>query len=1182
VLNIGKLRAGSAAYYADTVATSEADYYAGRGEVPGRWEGSLAVELGLTGPVTAEQLQRLLHGLHPESGQPLVSAQGSNARAQSRRPTPAEPTVATGAMLDTAQVAVQLGVSHRAVIAWIEAGQRVIAAVQPDEPSVVYRTEPQRLRDRLAELADAEALPDGLPRLFLVAAEATLVGGGRKRWLVSQAEVDALAAMRQRPPAQAGWDVVLRPPKSVSLLWAVGGPDVGQVVAQIHHAACRTAVRYLEDAACRTRTTANGRTVRTAGTGFLIAAFDHRDSRAGDPLLHTHHVIANATRLPDGRWRTLTSRELYDHGRAADAVYQSTLRHLAAERLGLRFDVIANGWADIEGVPRHVIEHFSKRAADIDAELAEIGATSAKARRVATLSTRPAKHHDDATPESLHDRWRTEAADLGFGPDQIAALLHTPTRHEPCTAAEIDDVFDRLACPDGLTELAATFTRADVVTTLAGRLGVRVDGQQIVELADRFLASGGALLVNEHRPGAPTRRLLNPVVGGFEADLANSRYTTPELLTVEARLITLAEAPARHPACVPAAVVDQVLAERPELSSEQATMVQALTGDTAFLQPVVGFPGAGKTYATEAAVAAFRRAGVPVVGCAVTAEAADELARACGLRLGGGDSTATVGACDTLAHRDLDRLALHALRAGGQIKLIGDPAQHTPVGPGSFYHWLIDHEPARVVRLEANHRQRDHLDADGAVVSLAEERLATLEYRQGLIAESLARRDADGKVVRARTAGQLYDTLTTDWYVDWQAGLRDPMIATRNTVREELNRRARLLRKADGELSGPAVRTAGREFAVGDLIVARHNQRRLRTPDGWFVKNGSRGTVVDVDPAAGTLTVDFDGPESEARRVGLPKPYVDAHIEHGYAVTDYGVQGRTLGKGKAVLDDATTRPGAYVATTRGRTENRIYLVDGDVDRDPDRVHHGDLQPETTGLDALTFRLAGDERDPLLHEADPWAGRAAHHAGTLTLGQLAQLLAALDERLAEAPRDVTRALRSAEAELDRLQTEKRVLVDRIGDAQAAGHHLPGLQHDLFDVERSLDTAAGRLLGLQRRDAGRTHWFDEHRHLVDERHLLRDAERLREGHVRAAAVIDGLPGLDPPDPFATAAERAGWRNAVEQAALYRDRYGLAGDATDLGPPPDLPAARVAWRTALDAYARAAHHDAGAALA
>jgi hypothetical protein len=432
----------------------------------------------------------------------------------------------------------------------------------------------------------------------------------------------------------------------------------------------------------------------------------------------------------------------------------------------------------------------------------------------------------------------------------------------------------------------------------------------------------------------------------------------------------------------------------------------------------------------------------------------------------------------------------------------------------------------------------------------------------------MARRDADGKVVRASTAGQLYDTVAADWYLDWRAGLADPMIATRNTVREELNRRARLLRQADGDLGGPVVAVRGREFAVGDVVVCRHNQRRLTTPDGWFVKNGSRGTITNLDPTAGTLTVGFDNPDGPARTVTLPAAYVQAHVEHGYAVTDYGVQGRTLTKAKAVLDDATTRSGAYVATTRGRRENRVYVVDGTLEPDPDTDHS--LAAQVTGLDSITARLTADERDPLVHEHDPHAHPAARLARTLTLGQLGSLLDDVDARFALAPPDVTRWVTAAETELDRLRVERRMLADRITDRQRRGEHVPGLEHDLYTADTDIDRAAGRLYALQHRAVARVAWFAEHADLVDEHRLLRSAVQLREADIRQHAVTVGLPCLEPVDLEATTAQRHGWRHAVEQAALYRDRHDITDDGTLLGPPPTDPRALAAWRHTLDTYA------------
>src|SRR5436190_1638542 len=74
VLNIGKLGPGATEYYIGEVATSAEDYYSGRGEHPGRWVGSLAGELGLSGEVEPDHFRRVLCGKHPHTGEFLVAS----------------------------------------------------------------------------------------------------------------------------------------------------------------------------------------------------------------------------------------------------------------------------------------------------------------------------------------------------------------------------------------------------------------------------------------------------------------------------------------------------------------------------------------------------------------------------------------------------------------------------------------------------------------------------------------------------------------------------------------------------------------------------------------------------------------------------------------------------------------------------------------------------------------------------------------------------------------------------------------------------------------------------------------------------------------------------------------------------------------------------------------------------
>lgn len=1232
MFNIGKLRADAVDYYVGGVARTATDYYFGRGEAVGRWTGSLAPELGLAGVVEEEHLRRLLDGLHPHTGDELVSAIGSNARARrhadhSRVPTRGPDAMEAGQALAVAQVAAQLKVSTRAVRHWLAAGDRARTLVQAATPHRVL-VDAAEVRIRLDDLAAAGATPSGLPEQFLLGGRLPDgTGAGHDRWSVAQGEVDILRGARQAVSAQAGWDLVFRPPKGFSVLWAVGGDAVGSAIHAIHTDAVDAALAYLEDAAIAARTAYHRRMVRTEAEGLVVAVFDHRESRAGDPLLHSHCVVANVTRRSDGRFVALEPRGLYRHGLAADAVYQATFRHLAERRLGLTTDPVVRGWADVAGVPRTVVEHFSKRSDEIAAELARIGSDSPQARQLAALATRRAK----GTPEGdvgLHDRWRAEAEAVGFGAEQISACLGRPGAEHtsrPLDDTRIEGLFDRLAGPGGLTQQAATFTRADVICALATALGSAVDGRGIVVLADGFLASGRVCPVLEHRPGRPRPRILT-ADGEFAADLPNLSFTTPELVAIEDRLLVAATAAvpggARIPAA-PRAAVQAALAARPELDPEQRAMVEAVCRSPRVVRLVVGHPGAGKTYAAEAGVAAFRHAGIPVIGCAVTAEAADELAASTGLGWG-------TGTCDTLArilldldlpeygglppgavvlvdeastvpHRELDRLLDHVTRAGGALVLMGDPKQHGSVGPGGFFAWAVANLPEDVALLSANHRQRDVADAHGdVVVSLAEERLANEEYRAGHISESLARRDAAGLVVRAESVGALYDAMASDWFVEWQAGGRDPMIATRNSVRDELNRRARVLRAVAGELGDETAVRAGREIRVGDYVVTRRNDRQLRSPDGtWFVKNGSRGTVSGVDVIAGEVVVDFDGRAGAVHRVRLPAAYLEAgHVEWAYAVTDYGVQGRTLTKGKALLDDATRAAGAYVATTRGRLENRIYVVDGTVSEptDPD-VSHGPPGERMTSMERIARRLAAEEPEPLLHDRNPHLTGSAPLAGATTLADLHLAADNLAASLRSGPPDVGGRLTEEERREAVLLARRRVTQDRLTDVLSTPSGLAAAarreqlveryRRTLRAIDGQLAAAVTRIHELRVATRARAVFVDAtatERAAVD---VLHDAAALREATLRLGA-ISAPPPADPVSPAEPSRrqDRLAYRRALERVAVHRDRFGAAQhpnpDTTDrgavalLGPRPDDPKARRSWERAAATLAAVGRPD------
>jgi TrwC relaxase len=116
--------------------------------------------------------------------------------------------------------------------------------------------------------------------------------------------------------AVPAFDVVLRPTNSVSVLYGLGDAATGRAVLSAHHAGLAEAVGYLDEHLGARR--GHGGHELVSGQGLVAVGFDHRTSREGDPLLHTHLVVANRVQGPDGRWTALDGRDLYRHRLAAD------------------------------------------------------------------------------------------------------------------------------------------------------------------------------------------------------------------------------------------------------------------------------------------------------------------------------------------------------------------------------------------------------------------------------------------------------------------------------------------------------------------------------------------------------------------------------------------------------------------------------------------------------------------------------------------------------------------------------------------------------------------------------------------------------------------------------------------------------------------------------------------------
>ena len=267
----------------------------------------------------------------------------------------------------------------------------------------------------------------------------------------TQAEIKKIQAeeARRMRAAVAGFDLVFSPVKSAALLWALDDrPRVREAIQAAHQQAMRTALDLLEEHAAYTRTGTGG-IAQIAARGLIAAEFEHWDSRAGDPNLHTHVAVSSKVEGVDGTWRSLDARGLYRMTVAASECYNTAFEASLTAGLGITFTPRPDTTGstepvrEISGVPFGMIEFFSRRRAAIEARYAQLirdyrrehgrdpsSAVCHQLARQANLDTRQGKK----PPRSLADKraaWREELT-ARFGPGALARLA----KAVPATAPE--------------------------------------------------------------------------------------------------------------------------------------------------------------------------------------------------------------------------------------------------------------------------------------------------------------------------------------------------------------------------------------------------------------------------------------------------------------------------------------------------------------------------------------------------------------------------------------------------------------------------------------------------------------------------------------------------------------------------------------------------------------------------
>jgi conjugative relaxase-like TrwC/TraI family protein len=962
-----------------------ADYYSAKGESPGIWMGSGLAGLPKVSTLNAgervseaQMLALFGEGRHPNATEieerriKELVADGASMEAASRIAL-RETKLGNPYRIHTGATEFRQAVAEAFVAQNLAAGRKWSAAIDDDQRA--------RIRTDIAQSMFAKEF-----------GRAPLDERELSGWVAKNS--------RQKTTAVAGFDVTFSPVKSVSTLWAISPREISEIIEQCHHDASNDAMEWFEKNALFTRLGTDG-VQQVEVEGMLAAAFTHRDSRAGEPDLHTHVAISNKVKVAgQDKWLAVDGRPLHKSMVAISETYNTRLEGYLRERLGVEFadrvgtDPTKRPIREIVGVDTRLTERWSSRSAAISTRRGELAAqfqldhgrepTAGEMRKLAqraNLETREAKHE----PRSLAEQraaWRQEAIEvLGTSHDVSVMVAAASMPRQRTGPVSIDDQWIGACADRALKAVSASrarwqpwHVRAEAARIVRAENVARVDMNEAIDaITNAALDTTRSVRLGPDEdlgePG-PLRRKNGASVYTTEG---SQLYTSESMLAAEQRLIDASQQTGGR--AVTDLTVDLALLEHAankfELKSSQAQMVRDLATSGRRVHLALAPAGTGKTTAMAVLRSAWEAEGGTVLGLAPTAAAAAALAK---------DLSATTDTLNKLTHTlddldtasgepvkvpgwfssiddkslvvideagmastaDLDRVVKFVLDRGGSVRLVGDDQQLASVSSGGVL--------------------RD-IDATAGSATLTD----VVRFKDPAEGNaSLALRDGNPEAIgfyidhgRIHVGDVLSaeDQVYSAWQNDRDNGLDAVMLApTRETARG-LNERARADRIAStgSEFNGPeTVLADGLAASAGDIITTRRNDRRLVIGATDFVRNGDRWTV-DLVHENGALTVHR---QSDGRKLTLPASYVTEHVQLGYARTIHAAQGLTADTCHTIFTGSESRQLLYVALTRGKLGNHAYLASA-LDGDDHSMITPDALAPPTAVDLLTRILARD-------------------------------------------------------------------------------------------------------------------------------------------------------------------------------------------------------------------------------
>jgi len=766
------------------------------------------------------------------------------------------------------------------------------------------------------------------------------------------------------------YDFTVSPPKSVSVAALVGGDER---ILEAHAQAVRSAMKEFEAFATTRVRIGKANCDRSTGN-FVAATFTHDTSRALDPQLHTHCIVFNATfDAVENRWKALQNYELLRARKFAENVYY---HELARKLRGFGYEIrnLTRGDFQIEDISEEVCGRFSKRDAEIDKAMAklladkpELAGKNFKALRAQLAVETRAKKQKDLSQAELRQLW-----DSQLNEGERAALRQVPSHSEKVTGKPMsvneavqwseDHIFDRnsVALECQLWQQALERGRGENFS--------------VYELKE--FTRQRNYIRNPERPAEVTKRevLLREleIVQIVKDGVGNCRPLVEHSHTANPKLDD-----------------EQRLALEALLRSTNAVSLfrgGAGTGKSFVLRELVGqVRQSGNAMAVLAPqrqqIMDMERDGFPSPTTVTNFLLKRELAEG---------AVIIVDEAGQIGGRQMSELLLLARARNARVILSGDTRQHGAVEASDALLAIERHSGVKPVQLHTIRRQDPALGRDKKErVQIKAYRKAVEVAAEGRLAESFERLDKLGAVVTC-VSGEQANNLA-DEYVRLAEEKASAVVVSQTWAEvHRVNSKVRDALKGKGLLGANDVTVQALDKL--DLTNAQKRDKRFYPQDAVIVFNqkvrqtepGMRGKLAGIREAS--VLVEIDGKcvtvsnkvldkitvclpreisiaqgdklhlktnrklASGARvtngeLVAVKSVQADGKIAltdgrildknfreylHGYAVTSYGSQGKTVDYvlfSDSTVKAATSAQQWYVTISRGRRGVRIFTPD---------------------------------------------------------------------------------------------------------------------------------------------------------------------------------------------------------------------------------------------------------------